>query len=1072
MENGLTVYRASAGAGKTFTLAVEYISLLIEDPGAYRSILAVTFTNKATAEMKDRILQQLYGVGHSLASSESYFRKLKEKTGLDDEVIRRNARFALANILHDYSHFRVETIDSFFQSVLKNLARELDLSPNLKVDLGQDEVRDRAVDQLLERLTPTSMELKWIIEFIEKNMDENRNWNITKQLKSFASNIFDEDYIERGAELRRMMAENPKLINEYREALQNMKRAYSKALNECADRFFALAESYGLTVDNFSRKSSGVAGYFQKIKRDCFVDICNSYVQKALEEPATMFAKTEIKKNPGLQSLAENEFGPLLAETETRRIEGEKDYQTALLSEEKLFSLRLLNKVDDYVHQINTDENRFLLSETPNLLRSVVQQDDASFVFEKMGAMLQHIMIDEFQDTSRMQWTNFYNLLMECLAQGKNSLIVGDEKQSIYRWRNGDWRILQNLNREIKYYGVNQRSLSENYRSSGRIVDFNNNLFVALAKLLNADFKEEFGEESEQLAQAYSPENVTQKITKKTDEGFVSLNFLCKTDENSSESRMLADMKSKVEELTAKGVNLSDITILVRKNKYVPTIAKYFAENMPDVPIVSDEAFQLQASVAVGIIVNALQGIAKPDDNLSLAFLAYNYQKHVRKNEMPFEAFCRHGVVDMQYLPKDYADGRDTLAMMPLYELVENLYQVFELEKIDEQEGYILSFLDKVRDYLQDSSSDITLFLEYWNEKLCTSAVPSGKINGIRIMSIHKSKGLQFHTVLIPYCEWEMITSGTRAKLLWCSTDDEPFGRLPLVPVSYSKSMKNSSYTESYKQETLLEYVDALNELYVAFTRPKCNLIVWGNREAKGENVASLLIRHLNPEASEEKKEKEDVFFTIGSIVLSPAEKQGGEEDENPLSPQPSEVGLKMEIFRNPIDFRQSNKSVEFVNDIDEESAKQDEYIREGSLLHYIMENIETADDVSALLAQMQTEGIIASDKERNRMESVIGKVMQNPDVQGWFDGSWTLYKECTILTKDADGLARQNRPDRVMMKDDEVVVVDFKFASQKHQNEHEEQVRLYRSLLERMGKKNVKCYLWYGYTNKVVKVD
>ncbi len=1068
MENGLTVYRASAGAGKTFTLAVEYISLLIEDPGAYRSILAVTFTNKATAEMKDRILQQLYGVGHSLASSESYFKKLKEKTGLDDEQIRRNARFALANILHDYSHFRVETIDSFFQAVLKNLARELDLSPNLKVDLGQDEVRDRAVDLLLERLNPTSMELKWIIEFIEKNMDENRNWNITKQLKSFAGNIFDEDYIERGAELRRMMAENPKLINEYRESLQAMKMAYSKALNNCADRFFDLAEKHGLTVDNFSRKSSGVAGYFLKIKRDCFVDICNSYVQKALEEPATMFAKTEIKRNPGLQSLAENEFGPLLSETETRRIEGEKDYLTALLSEDKLFCLRLLNKVDDYVHQINTDENRFLLSETPNLLRSVVQQDDASFVFEKMGAMLQHIMIDEFQDTSRMQWTNFYNLLMECLAQGKNSLIVGDEKQSIYRWRNGDWRILQNLSREIRYYGVNQRSLSENYRSSGRIVDFNNNLFVALAKLLNSDFKEEFGEESEQLAQAYSAENVTQKITKKTDEGFVSLNFLCKTEDDSNESRMLADMKKKVGELTAKGVSLSDITILVRKNKYVPTIAKYFAENMPDVPIVSDDAFQLQASVAIGIIINALQGIAKPDDNLSLAFLAYNYQKHVCKNEMPFEGFCRHGVVDMQYLPTEYAEGRDTLAMMPLYELVENLYQVFELEKIEEQEGYILSFLDKVRDYLQDSSSDITLFLEYWDEKLCTSAVPSGKINGVRIMSIHKSKGLQFHTVLIPYCEWELVTSGTRAKLLWCSTDDEPFGRLPLVPVSYSGKMKNSSYSESYKQETLLEYVDALNELYVAFTRPKCNLIVWGNREAKGKNVASLLVRHLAPE----KEKDEDVVFEIGSLVPSQADKKGGEEDENPLSPQPSEVRLKMEIFRNPIDFRQSNKSVEFVNDIDEDTAKQDEYIREGSLLHYVMENIETADDISALLAQMQTEGIIASDKERARMESVIGKVMQNSDVQGWFDGSWTLYKECTILTKDADGLAHQNRPDRVMMKDDEVVVVDFKFASQKHQNEHEEQVRLYRSLLERMGKKNVKCYLWYGYTNKVVKVD
>lgn len=900
MNNGLTVYRASAGAGKTFTLAVEYISLLVVDPGAYRTILAVTFTNKATAEMKERILQQLYGLAYGLPSADSYLKKIKENTDLDDKTIRVRSGYALSNILHDYSHFKVETIDSFFQTILKNLARELDLTPNLKVDLDQNTVRDRAVDMLLEHLTSGSQTLGWIIEFIENNMDENKSWNITGELKRFASNVFDESYIERGKELRNKMKANPALINEYRFALQRIIEDYHKELNDYADRFFKQCDEIGLSVSDFSYAKSGVWGYFARFKNDIYCSaengdrsVVNSYVLKAMEEPAKMFSAANLKKNPELSSIAENVLSPILTEAETIRREDEKKYVTALLSMKDLFSLRLLNLIDENIHQINTEENRFLLSETPSLLQSVVQQDDASFVFEKMGVMLQHIMIDEFQDTSKLQWNNFYNLLMECLSQGKSSLIVGDEKQSIYRWRNGDWRILQNIKNNIKHYKVDEQSLDSNFRSEKHIVEFNKQIFVALGKILNDKFEDEFNERSVELSTAYSEDNVEQNVTKSGDKGYVSLNFMVEEDKKwtDDDNPMLADLVEKVRELLAGGVDMNDITILIRKNKYIPVIAKYFADNMTDmnIPIVSDEAFELRSSVAVQIIISALQNIANPADTVSLVYLISNYQKHVYNNTtIQYDQFCGRDSVDESLLPPEYIEQRTKMSMMPLYELIETIYSMFNLKSIENQDGYILAFFDKVREFLMDGISDITSFIQFWNDKMCTSTVSAGSVNGIRIMSIHKSKGLQFHTVLMPYCDWNIISNGLMANLLWCDTNDKPFDALPLVPIKYSKKMVNSSYKDAYKEETLLEYVDALNELYVAFTRPKCNLFVWGKR-TKGNTVSTILADYINMVngSASDKKELENVHLEIGEVVPSEKKKTSDKPKEhNPLTPE------------------------------------------------------------------------------------------------------------------------------------------------------------------------------------------
>lgn len=513
MNERTRVYKASAGSGKTFTLAVEYIKLLIRNPRAYRQILAVTFTNKATAEMKERILSQLYGIQIGDPDSDAYLKRIIAETGHSEDEIRTTAGIALGYMLHDYSRFRVETIDSFFQSVMRNLARELELSPNLNIELNNVEVLSDAVDSMIEKLGPNSPVLVWLLDYIDERIADDKRWNVSDEIKSFGRNIFDEGYIEKGDGLRRRLRD-PNVIHNYRKTLKEMETAALEQMKEFAQQFENVLSSQSLKPTDLKNGAKGIGSYFNKLKNGILGDeIVNATVIKCLDDETNWAAKTS-KQYTDIILLASSILMPLLQNAEQYRSRNNRIVNSCRLSTQHLNKVRLLTNIDEEVRQLNRENNRFLLSDTNALLHQLVKDGDSSFVFEKIGTNIRNVMIDEFQDTSRMQWDNFKLLLLEGLSQGADSLIVGDVKQSIYRWRNGDWGILNGLNKQLGYFSIRTETLKTNRRSETNIIRFNNSIFSAAVDYLNEMYNKQLGSICEPLINAYA--DVEQNPPKQT----------------------------------------------------------------------------------------------------------------------------------------------------------------------------------------------------------------------------------------------------------------------------------------------------------------------------------------------------------------------------------------------------------------------------------------------------------------------------------------------------------------------------------------------------------------------------
>ena len=747
----LLVYKASAGSGKTFTLAVQYIKQLIEDTHAYRRILAVTFTNKATAEMKKRILEQLFGLANGLKSSDSYLEELLKITSKNEAEIRHAAREALTNIIHDYSRFRIETIDSFFQSVMRNLARELELGANMSIELNNADVLSDAVDAMIEKLDRRSPVLYWLLEYIEERIADDKRWNVSNEIKGFGRNIFDEGYVEKGAGLRKKLAD-PQFIPTYRKQLQDIRTEALEEMKGFNEQFLGVLEVNGLTPADLKNGSRGIGSYFNKIGNGYLgSDVRNATVEKCLESEENWTTKTSAYRDT-IRSLAANELIPLLKTAEDFRPKNNILVNSCDLSLRYLNNLRLLANIDEEVRLQNQLHNRFLLSDTNALLHGLIREGDASFVYEKIGTTIDTVMIDEFQDTSRMQWENFHLLLEESLAQKEGSLIVGDIKQSIYRWRNGDWKILAGLG-EDKTLRVRECTLGTNWRSEARIIHFNNEIFTAACKVLNQRYEDEMGEPCIQLQHAYS--DVCQQTAKKDEKGYVKLSFLSDEKEHPYAETMLEELASEVVSLINQGVRTNDIAILVRKNKTIPAIADYFDKHTP-YRIVSDEAFRLDASLAICMMIDGLRYLTSPDDHIALARLATAYQREVLKRNIDLNTVLLNQVES--YLPAGFVLLREELRLMPLYELLEKLFILFDMQLIEKQDAYICAFYDAVTEYMQNNSSELTAFISYWDERLHEKTIPSGEIEGIRILSIHKSKGLEYHTVLLPFCDWKILS--------------------------------------------------------------------------------------------------------------------------------------------------------------------------------------------------------------------------------------------------------------------------------------------------------------------------
>ena len=1108
----LTIYKASAGSGKTFTLAVEYIKLLVQEPQNYRYILAVTFTNKATEEMKMRILSQLYGIANELPDSELYMKCIREAfPNKADRVIRNRAKEAMELILHHYHYFRVETIDSFFQSILRNLARELGLTANLQVGLNDAEVESQAVDNIIENIQQDNDPLlSWIMDFVKEKVDDEKNWNVIGQIKDFGKNIFKDFYKDHQKELQRIM-NTPGFFKEYNSKLRAMKKEANETMAAFAKKYRDIAAKYQLEDAHFSRGKQNAPGYFEKLASGDFVkdDFPSNTILKACDDPTLMLRKADIDTPHG--RIIINEVGPLLNRAEKERRKMCYIVNSVDLTLRNLHELRLLGRIEQEVNNINTSTNNYPLSNTQKLLSDLIDKQDSPFIYEKTGAQLRYIMIDEFQDTSTVQWDNFKVLLDDCLAHNNGSLIVGDVKQSIYRWRNGDWRLLQNLTQENDSR-IKVEFRDTNYRSKPNIIRFNNTFFMlgakitsdeALSMLQSNDAPASLLKVALDIKRAY--EDVIQKIAPKnltvaeSEAGSVNIKLLPRSD---YEKNMISEVQHILEHLLSSGIPPKKIAILVRKNTHIQLLANYFQQNPITVNgehqminMVSDEAFRLDASLAVCTIVRAMYLLVHPEDNLVTAALVKVYQK-ICSGESSIDDSCLFIDNDnlRALLPTELTEESEKLLSTPLVDMAEKLYHIFKLNRLDDQSAYVCAFFDKLSDFMQNHVATVEEFIKEWENTISKKAIHSDEVNGIRLLTIHKSKGLEFDNVIIPYCDWDLEKQG---EVIWMLPQEEPYSKLPVVPVNLSaQKLQNSIYGEEYQSEHLKNYVDNLNLLYVAFTRAGSNLFIIGRNEYA--KYPSTLIKQVisykdsdsdhksenitqNPENPQiislpdhivQQDENGVTTFCLGN--LCPDEEKKEKTTRNVFEQTEEGINVTIQEYKDKAVFRQSNNSTDFITPDEEleKQQKQRSYIQTGNILHALFASIRNVNDVNKAIDQMEFNGVLYDKPmNRNELRRIIDDRLKTPQVADWFSPTWKVYNECTILSYDYEtGQIKENRPDRVIYNEKEMIVIDFKTG--REYESHHVQVRNYMSLLRNMGYDNVLGFLWYIRTNRIVRIN
>ena len=1085
MEQALTVYKASAGSGKTFTLASEYITLVVKNPQDYRSILAVTFTNKATQEMKTRILSQLYGIAHSLPDSEAYYEQVRMKTGFSEQTIRENAAKALSLLTHHYNEFRVQTIDAFFQSVLRNLARELNLTANLRVDLNDEQVEAQAVDELINSLEEGEEVLNWIRDYIDKNIEDDKGWNVISQIKDFGKNIFKDFYKDHKTELDNRFSDES-FFNDFITDLRERRTRILNRLNEHAKQMYKKIRDANLDNPNlFNRGANGLLSHIIKLTKGTpSNDPTPQYVQSCIDSAEKWPAsKCPAKEKAAIIELASASLCSDLKILNDYRINDWREYQSCNLTLKHLSQLRLLHAISEAVDEINKDTNRFMLSNTQSLLCTLMKDSDTPFVFEKMGAYLKHIMIDEFQDTSTIQWNNFRKLLDNCMAQvDSHNLIVGDVKQSIYRWRQGDWKLLNNIEHEFTKEQIKIEPLDTNYRSEENIIRFNNAFFKQAVLQTVKELESEEIQGATELVEAYK--EIEQKPRKDNGKGCVRIKLFRYDSKNASDykQKILNELIENIRQLLDQGYKQKDIAILARSKTVIPDIVDSFQNIDTNVSLVSDEAFRLDASLAVNVIIEALRLLTHPHDKLTESKLVKLYQQQVIKTGKDInDLFVGENSTELKsFLPSGYIDKFESLSRLSLIDLVDEIYSLFSLDSLEGQSAYVCTFYDTLNEYLRDHPADIDDFIEEWEDTLSSNTIQSDEVDGIRLITIHKSKGLEYDNVLIPFCDWEL--EKTNGITIWCSGDDKekPYGELPLIPVDYSSKMLGTVFEDDYKEEHLQNTVDNMNLLYVAFTRAGKNLFITGKKykeKTKGKSERSHIIQYIIEELAKELPgaiiddagDNGPISFEFGTLSTCEERVEKEKATANPFELSPKTHKLKIETFPHPVSFRQSNKSHDFIKgeDIDPSDAKR--YIKVGNVLHQLFSTILTEADIEPRLKELEQAGIIYNDDITSReLQNKISCALSNEKVKNWFSPRWKLFNECTILDYDKEtGDVYEHRPDRVMTDGKEMIVVDFKFG--KPRDEYHEQVQRYMRLLMRMGYKQVSGYIWYVLRNEIV---
>jgi ATP-dependent helicase/nuclease subunit A len=1061
LSKTFTIYRSSAGSGKTRTLAKEYLKLALRLRSHYfRHILAVTFTNKATQEMKDRILAYLDEFAN--ARGGDLAEELKTELQLDDSTFQQYAQEAQSAILHEYSHFAISTIDAFFQKVIRSFTREAGLTGDYRLEIDQDPVLEEVIDSLIDELGNNRNLTEWVVEFARENLENEKSWDVRSSLLDFSREIFREEFKAVEDEVGKRTSD-PQYFRTLRSRLGEVRGKFISGICQPAREAIAILSRQEWNISDLNYgKGSGILTFFE---------MCSALKKvKDLKEPGVRvksFAENAAnwpnRKSPfarAIHDVAEVDLVPRLNRILHLMENGLTEALSAEVALQNLYVFGLVADISRKLKEYKDENNLMLLADAPKFLNGVIQDSDTPFIYEKVGSFYRNYLIDEFQDTSGLQWSNFLPLLSNTLDQGYPSLVVGDVKQAIYRWRGGDLSLLQNeVERSIGSERVEVRTLDSNYRSSKTIVEFNNALFAAASAIVSLETGAEIS------AAAYL--DVSQKIFRDT-EGFVHIRFLEEEKDGLRwKERALGLLPGYLEQLQDLGVAMNEIAFLVRKNEEGQDIIAHLLNHKNSAAaregysyeVVSGESLRINTAATVNLLEGAMKYLLNPDDDIARAQLAFEFARLFDPNRPLTEVFAvTNQSIFESSLPAAFTREKAALKRLPLFELTETLIGIFRLGDQRGELPFLQAFQNLVLDFFTRERNDLGAFLEWWDENKSKKSIPvSGQVNAAQIISIHKSKGLQFKYVIIPFCSWAIDHDNYNSPQLWVRSDEPLFKDAGFIPVKYSPVLSRTFFRDAYSDEYTRTYLDNLNLLYVATTRAELGMIVLAPDPEKGpakKSVTNLLFRGIT--ASGQIRDLYDPvkkIFNAGSWAV--VSKAGLPSEKNTLSLGNygvSDWRRKLVIRRQARDYFRD----------DEDRVR--ERINYGIQIHEVLSRIRTSADIPNVLEKLVFEGTI-SVTEKEALTTQLNSLLDNPKLQSWFAEGWDVRTEVPIILPGGG----ENRIDRLMLKDKKAVIIDFKTGD--HSKADHKQVLEYMDVLRKMNFPEVEGYLLYTRTGEVVAV-
>jgi len=1058
MENRFHVYKSSAGSGKTFTLVKEFLKLCFrEESNYFSSILAITFTNKATQELKSRLLESLKELAFPERERGAMSKVLSTELEMEEEEIEQKAAAILSAILHNYGDFSISTIDRFSHRLIRTFAKDLKLPMNFQLEIDANRILEESIAALIESVGRDPKLTEFLIAFVLFRVEEESTWRLEDDLKKFSYNLIQD---KNSPFLDALKQSNEKDFEALKQELNAFLKKTEQKIEGIKTEGEALLKDNGLEVEVFYYGKGGIGNYFNKIglnKAESFLIGAN--MQKAIDQDKWYSGKAtevEISSIEGIKP----RFMELVEEVQAF-VEGElARYYAYSAIRNNIYSLSLIKEIDKRIEQYKKDERVLPLSDFNKKIATVVLKESIPFIYLRMGERYKHLMIDEFQDTSVLQFMNLLPLMENALSEGKMNMIVGDAKQAIYRFRGGELRQLAEMpNFLSKQFKENdwvkmrmqtlkqqylEMELMTNYRSAEAVVNFNNHFFSFLS---NYDLLEK---EARTIFSGYSQDIKESAI----DKGMVEVAFL----ESTSTEDHLEYTLAAIHEALADNYSPKDIAVLCKRNDNAAAVANHLKEN--NIAVVSSEALLIKNIPQVKFLINMAIWLGNDADVKAkkdiIAFLELEnrldtevdsyFEKYIKKEEDLRGLFHQLGIV---------IDAEE-VRLKPLHLLFESLIRLFQLdEKFD---IYIQSFQEEVLTFSQNNGNNLNDFIAWWEEyqdKLALD-IPQGT-DAVEVLTIHKSKGLDYPVVIIPF-----LKKNARPPKgdLWVPKLSEIKANVPYFLVQLNKNLEHSVYKEHYLEEVQQSQIDILNVLYVAFTRAADRMYLCSDPAPKNASIAdaSLLdafVRFQNKE----------VIETNGIEKYRWGSKGGKEIDKE-------EVIKEAEAFEIIYHSSSWDEKLEISKDaqnnwqMEGEESSQRYY---GNLLHDLLAEIHCKSDsieieIEAVLNKRLFDGEI-DEKEMELLKQELTTIVRHPEISPLFDKAVKSKREAALITEEGKVL----RPDLVVFFDEKWVVVDYK-TGEKNES-HQAQLLGYMQALSKMTSQPIEGVILYTNTLELVKV-